>query len=148
MLGRAVLFRCVAAVWHGMRILALGGVGGSQPRPPVRRRLWRAVHAPGTALVMTKNVLPAYGRDDMQELRRLVACWLQDVVEEEEEEEEEQLATSSIHDGEVAQKILKFPTCDVLDKPDGHCLHADAELAPVMDDTEPCVQSDGNSAPG
>jgi hypothetical protein len=33
-------------------------------------------------------------------------------------------------------------------EPDGHCLHADAELAPVMDDTEPCVQSDGNSAPG
>jgi hypothetical protein len=90
MLGRAVVFRCVAATGHGMRIHALGGVGGSQPRPPVRWRLCRAVQAPGTALVMTKNVLHAYGRNDLQEFRRLVACWLQDEEDEEEEEDEKE----------------------------------------------------------
>ena len=93
MLGRAVVFRCVAAAGHGIASMRCGGGGGSQPHPPVRRRLWRAVHAPGTAHVTTTNVLHAYGRNDMQELRRLVACWLQedvqDVEEEEEEEEEE-----------------------------------------------------------
>ena len=86
MLGRAVLFRCAAAVGHGMRIHAFRGGGGGCARSPVRRRLLRAVEAPGTVHVMTQTVLPAYGRNDLQELRRLVACWLQEVVEEEEEE--------------------------------------------------------------
>jgi hypothetical protein len=67
-----------------MRIHAFRGVGGGCARPPMRQRLRRAVQAPGTVHVMTQTVLPAYGRNDLQELRRLVACWLQEVVEEEE----------------------------------------------------------------
>ena len=77
-----------------MRIHAFGGGGGGCARPPVRRRLWRTVQAPGTAHVITQNVLPAYGRNDMHDLRRLDACWWQEEEEEEEEEREEEAAKS------------------------------------------------------
>ena len=92
MLGRAVLFRCAAAVWRRMRIRAFRGGGGGCSRPPVRGRLWRAVQAPGTVHVITQNALAAYGHNDIQEWWRSDECWCragkaEEVAEEEEEEE-------------------------------------------------------------
>ncbi len=92
MLGRAVVFRCVAAAGHGMRIHAFRGGGGGCARPPVRWRLWRAVQAPGTVHVSTQNVVGTYGRRHMQDLRRLDACWWRERGEEEEQEQEEEEA--------------------------------------------------------
>ena len=94
MLGRAVVFRCVAAAGHGMRIHAFRGGGGGCARPPVRWRLRRAVQAPGTVHVSTQNVVGTYGRRHMQDLRRLDACWWRGRGEERgvgEEEEEAEL---------------------------------------------------------
>ena len=88
MLGRAVLFRCVAAVGHGMRIHAFRGGGGGCARSPVRRRLLRAAEAPGTAHVTTTNTLAAYGHNVHQYLRDLVVrSWSTEAEEEVEEEE-------------------------------------------------------------
>ena len=92
MLGRAVVFRCVAAAGHGMRIHAFRGGGGGCARPPVRWRLWRAVQAPGTVHVSTQNVVGTYGRRHMQDLRRLDACWWRGRGEEQEQEQEEAAA--------------------------------------------------------
>ena len=92
MLGRAVVFRCVAAAGHGMRIHAFRGGGGGCARPPVRWRLWRAVQAPGTVHVSTQNVVGAYGRRHMQDLRRLDACWWRGRGEERGEVEVEEEA--------------------------------------------------------
>ncbi len=95
MLGRAVVFRCVAAAGHCMRIHAFRGGGGGCARPPVRWRLWRAAQAPGTAHVSTQIVVATYGRNDMQDLRRLDACWWREREEEEEEEEAEEEAANA-----------------------------------------------------
>ena len=65
-----------------------GGGGGSQPRPRVRGRVWRAVQAPGTVHVITQNTLATYGRTDIQELWRLDECWRRAGKAEEEPEAE------------------------------------------------------------
>ncbi len=90
MLGRAVVFRCAAAAGHGIASMRCGGVGGSQPRPRVRGRVWRAVQAPGTVHVITQNALAAYGHNDIQEWWRSDECWCRAGKAEEEAEEEEE----------------------------------------------------------
>ena len=95
MLGRAVVFRCVAAAGHGMRTHAFRGGGGGCARPPVRWRLRRAVQAPGTVHVSTQNVVGTYGRRHMQDLRRLDACWWRGRGEERGEGEVEEEAVSA-----------------------------------------------------
>ena len=78
-----MVFRCVAAVGHGMRIQVFRG--GGCARPPVRRRLLRTAEAPGTAHVTTTNTLATYGYNMNQDLRDLVVrSWSAEVEEEEE----------------------------------------------------------------
>ena len=43
---------------------------------------------------------------------------------------------------------VAFQSSDGQYEPAGHAVHVDAELAPVMDDTDPRLHNDGNSDPG